>query len=223
LERENFDMPGARRELLRAVRSAAPRPAAPWRALAAALWQCDRRAPAQEACAGLRCLSFRQPGFQPGFGVHGGGGSSSGGGGGGSSGGGGGGGGAGRRGVAASFFGKAMLYFLTATGAVVWAVQLGEVAVFYYFPDRYVGASEGSEGAWVKGAGSGRVSAQDHSLGAALCYSKRLLPRGSQDFQRRSGTAREGFEGAGRPSNRGRPRAGACCQPLRLSVVADAL
>ena len=40
--------------------------------------------------------------------------------------------------------GKALLYFLTATGAVVWAVQLGEVAVFYYFPERWHASSSRS-------------------------------------------------------------------------------
>lgn len=40
--------------------------------------------------------------------------------------------------TAGGMMGKVLMYFLTATGAVVWAVQLGEVAVFYYFPDRWV-------------------------------------------------------------------------------------
>ena len=32
----------------------------------------------------------------------------------------------------------AVVYFLTATGLVVWAVQLGELGMFYFFPDRLV-------------------------------------------------------------------------------------
>lgn len=40
--------------------------------------------------------------------------------------------------TAGGTMGKVLMYFLAATGAVVWAVQLGEVAVFYYFPDRWV-------------------------------------------------------------------------------------
>jgi len=31
----------------------------------------------------------------------------------------------------------AVVYFLTATGLVVWAVQLGELGMFYFFPDRW--------------------------------------------------------------------------------------
>ena len=30
-----------------------------------------------------------------------------------------------------------LVYFLTATGLIVWAVQLAELGMFYYFPQRY--------------------------------------------------------------------------------------